>query len=49
MKVSFFASKTGRCYVGDFIDDLTPKDRGAIVAVLRDIELYGLSAIGCQF
>jgi phage-related protein len=49
MKVSFFASNYGRCYVENFIDNLTAKDRGAIVAVLKDIELYGLSAVGCQF
>lgn len=49
MKISFFSSNYGRCYVEDFIDDLTTGDRAAIFAVLKDIELHGLSAVGCQF
>ena len=49
MKVSFFTSNAGRCYVEDFIDDLSRGDQAAIVAVLKDVEIHGLSAVGCQF
>ena len=49
MKVSFFTSASGRNYVEDFLDDLSSADRATIVAVLEDIEKYGLSAVGCQF
>lgn len=49
MQVSFFSSNSGRCYVEVFIDDLSVIDRAAVLAVLKDIEIYGLSATGCQF
>ncbi len=49
MKVSFFSSYSGRCYVEDFIDDLVVGDKAAVIAVLKDVETYGLSAVGCQF
>lgn len=49
MKVLFFSSYSGRCYVEDFIDDLTVGDKAAVIAVLKDVETYGLSAVGCQF
>lgn len=49
MKVSFFSSASGRCYVEDFIDDLTRGDQAAILAVLKDVENFGFSAAGCQF
>lgn len=49
MKVSFFSSNSGRCYVENFIDDLMTGDQAAILAVLKDVETYGLSAVGCQF
>ncbi len=49
MKVSFFASLSGRCYVEDFIDGLGRNDQAAILAILKDVETYGLSAVGCQF
>ena len=49
MKVSFFSSFSGRCYVEDFIDDLSTVDRAAMFAVLKDVEYFGLSAVGCQF
>lgn len=49
MKVSFFSSNSGRCYVEDFIDELMTADQAVILAVLKDIETFGLSAIGCQF
>ncbi len=49
MKVAFFSSNSGRCYVEDFIDDLSVSDKAAVIAVLKDIETYGLSAVGCQF
>jgi len=35
--------------VEDFIDDLTAVDRATMIAVLKDVESYGLSAVGCQF
>jgi hypothetical protein len=49
MKISFFSSNSGRCYVEDFIDDLIAPDQAAILAVLKDVENNGLSAVGCQF
>lgn len=49
MKVSFFASLSGRCYVEDYIDGLNKIDQATVIAVLKDIEQHGLSAIGCQF
>ncbi|MGE3975273.1 MAG: type II toxin-antitoxin system RelE/ParE family toxin [Bdellovibrionales bacterium] len=49
MKVSFFTSFSGRCYVEDFIDGLSRSDQAAILAVLKDVEGYGFSAVGCQF
>ena len=49
MKISFFSSYSGRCYVEVFIDDLISADQAAILAVLKDIEIHGLSAVGCQF
>ena len=49
MKVSFFASFSGRCYVEDFIDGLSKNDQAAILAVLKDVESFGLNAVGCQF
>ncbi len=49
MKVSFYTSLSGRCYVEDFIDALSRNDQAAILAVLKDVETYGLSAVGCQF
>ena len=49
MKVSFYTSASGRNYVEAFLDDLSAIDRASIVAVLRDIERYGFSAVGCQF
>ena len=49
MKVSFFASLSGRCYVEDFIDGLSSGDKAAVIAVLKDIEAHGLTAVGCQF
>lgn len=49
MKVSFFESGSGRCYVEDFMDDLPKGDQAAILAVLKDVETFGFSAVGCQF
>lgn len=49
MKISFFSSNSGRCYVEDFIDDLPAPDQAAILAVLKDVEVHGLSVVGCQF
>lgn len=49
MRVSFFSSNSGRCYVEVFIDDLSAGDRAVVVAVLKGIEIHGLSAAGCQF
>ncbi len=47
--MSFFTSHSGRCYVEDFIDDLSKGDQATILAVLKDVEAFGLSAVGCQF
>jgi hypothetical protein len=49
MRVSFFSSKSGRCYVEVFIDDLSAGDRAVVLAVLKDIEICGFYATGCQF
>lgn len=49
MKISFFASLSGRCYVEDFVDGLTSKDKAYVLAALKEIEHNGLTAVGCQF
>lgn len=49
MKVSFFTSPSGRCYVEDFIDGLDNGDKAAVLEALEDIAIHGLKATGGRF
>ncbi len=49
VRLIFFESESGRCYVEEFLNGLTTQDRAAVLAVLTDIEEQGFGAVGCQF
>jgi phage-related protein len=51
MGVVFFESRSGRCYVEEFLRGLSLQDRAAaaVLAVLADIEELGFEALGCRF
>lgn len=49
MKITYFTSSSGRSYVESLIDKLPLEDQAIIYTILKDIEEYGFSAIGCQF
>lgn len=49
MQIEFHASRSGRSYFEDFLDDLTVQDRAGILAIFEDIRRHGFNAIGCQF
>ena len=48
MKVTFAAAASGRSYFDKFLQDLPKRDRAVILAVLKDIQDYGLEAKGCE-
>ena len=48
MKVTFAAAASGGSYFDKFLQDLPKRDRAVILAVLKDIQDYGLEAKGCE-
>jgi phage-related protein len=49
MKITFAAGASGRSYFEKFLNDLQKQDKAIILAVLKDIQDYGLDAKGCDF
>jgi phage-related protein len=49
MKVTFASSSNGKSYFEKFIADLTVIDRAIVLAVFKDISVWGLKAKGCDF
>jgi hypothetical protein len=49
MKITFAAAASGRSYFEKFLQDLSIKDRAAILGVFKDIKDHGLGAKGCEF
>ena len=49
MKVTFAAAASGGSYFDKFLQVLPKRDRAVILAVLKDIQDYGLEAKGCEF
>jgi len=49
IQVTFAAAASGRSYFEKFLQRLSVQDRAVILAVFKDIQLYGLEAKGCEF
>lgn len=49
MKVVFYRTSSGRCFIYDFLDSITESERHRILLVLDSIAIAGFNAAGCQF